>query len=178
LNDVYMEEIPFATSGVESISILNPGFNYTQTPQVVISGDGSGATARAIVKNGYISDIVVDTPGNNYTQALVSIVNADTDPSGTNGSAIANLQGRYGALRTYYFNNNVKTILESNAGIIDYLTGVITLNSFAPFDINDPLGQLTLTANPESNIISSSRNKIITIDPFDQNSIIVNVSAK
>lgn len=178
INDVYIEEIPFATSGIESISILNPGFNYTQTPNVIITGDGSGATAHAVIKNGYISEIVVDTPGNNYTQAIATIVNSDTDKSGTNGSAYVNLQGRYGNLRTYYFNNNVKTILNSNIGVIDYSTGVITLNSFAPYDINDPLGQMTLTANPKSNIISSSRNRIITIDSFDPNAITVNVTAK
>lgn len=178
LNDVYIEEIPFATSGIESISILNPGFNYTQTPQVIITGDGSGATAHAVVKNGYISEIIVDSPGNNYTQAIVTIVNAFDDMSGTNASAIANLQGRYGSLRSYFFNNNIKTILDSNLGTIDYQDGIITLNSFAPFDINDPLGQLSITANPKSNIISSSRNRIITVDPFDPNAITVNVTAK
>lgn len=178
LNDVYIEEIPFATSGVDSISILNPGFNYTQTPEVIISGDGSGATAHAVVKNGYISEIIVDNPGNNYSQAIVTIVNAFDDTSGTNASAIVNLQGRYGSLRSYYFNNNVKTILDSNIGIIDYQTGVITLTSFAPYDINDPLGQLTISANPKSNIISSSRNRIVTVDPFDPNAVTVNVTAK
>ena len=178
INDVFLEEIPFATSGIDSISVLNPGFNYTQIPEVIISGDGSGATARAIVKNGYISEIVVETPGNNYTQAIASIVNSFGDVSGTNGSAYVNLQGRYGTIRSYYYNNNVKTILNSNAGIIDYQEGTITLNNFAPYDVNDPLGQMTLTANPKSTIISSSRNRIISIDTFDPNAIIVNVTAK
>jgi hypothetical protein len=178
ITDVYIEEIPFATSGIESISVLNPGFNYTQTPEVVITGDGSGATARAVIKNGYISEIIVDNPGNNYTQAIATIVNADGDVSGTNGSAFVNLQGRYGSLRTYYFNNNIKTILDSNIGTIDYQEGVITLNNFSPFDINDPLGQLTLTANPKSTIISSSQNRLITIDTIDPNAITVNVTAR
>jgi hypothetical protein len=178
INDVYVEEVPFATSGIDSISILNPGFNYTRAPDVVITGDGSGAKARAIVKNGYISEIVVEDPGNNYTQAIVSIVNADDDFSGTNGSAFANLQGRFGTLRSYYFDNNIKIILNSNLGIIDYVDGIITLPNFAPNDVNDPLGQLSLIANPKSNIVASSRNKIISIDLFDPNSIIVNVLAK
>ena len=178
INDVFVEEVPFATSGLEKISVLNPGFNYTATPKVVITGDGSGATAHAVVKNGYISQIVIDTPGNNYTQAIVEIVNADGDTSGLNGSAFAELQGRYGTLRTFYYQDNVKTILNQNIGIIDYVDGTITLNDFAPFEINDPLGQLTITANPQTSIISSSRNRIITVDSFDPTAITVNVTAR
>ena len=178
IEEVYMEEVPFATSGIEAISVINPGFNYTEIPTVEIIGDGSGATAHARVKNGYIFEIVVDTPGNNYTQAIVKIVNSPTDTSGTNGTAYAKLQGRYGALRTYYYKDNVKTILNNNIGIIDYETGIITLNDFAPYDVNGVLGQLVITANPKSNLLSSNRNRIITIDPFDPLSVIVNVTAK
>jgi len=178
INDVYVEEVPFATSGIDSISILNPGFNYTETPRVVITGDGTGAEARATVKNGYISQINVTNSGNNYTQAIVSIVNGENDKSGTNGAAFANIQGRFGTLRSYYFENNVKTILNNNLGVIDYVAGTITLPNFSPYDVNDPLGQFALIANPKSNIVSSSRNRIITIDTFDPNSIIVNVLAK
>lgn len=178
VEEVYMEEVPFATSGIESISVINPGFNYTEVPTVEIVGDGSGATARARVKNGYIYEIVVDTPGNNYSQAIVKIVNSPTDTSGTNGTAYAKLQGRYGALRTYYYKDNVKTILNNNIGIIDYETGTITLNDFSPYDVNDVLGQLVITANPKSNLLTSNKNRIITIDPFDPLSVIVNVTAK
>ena len=52
------------------------------------------------------------------------------------------------------------------------------LNNFEPYDVNDPLGALTVTANPKSTIISSAKNTIVTIDEFDTNSIIVNVTAK
>ena len=178
LNDVYLEETPFPTSGIDNINILNPGYNYTQVPTVQILGDGSGATAHAVVKNGYISKIVVDTPGNNYTQVIVKIVNATGDTSGTNGSAYAQLQGRYGAIRSYYYENNIKTILNNSLGVIDYQTGIVTLNNFVPADVNEPLGQFTLTANPLSTVISSSQNRIITVDPFDSTAITVNVTAK
>jgi hypothetical protein len=178
--EVYIEEIPFAASGISSISILNPGFNYTETPTVQILGDGTGASAHAVVKNGYISNIVVDNSGNNYTQAIVNIINSPTDKSGTNGSAFATLQGQYGSLRTYYYNsvNNVKTILDNSIATVDYYNGTITFNNFKPFDINNDLGQLTLTANPSSTIISSSTNRIVTVDPYDPNSITVNVTSK
>lgn len=53
------------------------GFNPLTPPTVVISGDGTGATATAIVNSisGSISRIVVTNPGKNYTVANVSLIN-------------------------------------------------------------------------------------------------------
>ena len=87
--------------------------------------------------------------------------------------------GRYGTLRTYYNDTqNVKTVLNNNIGTVDYVEGIVTLNSFGPIQVNNDLGQLTLTANPTTTIISSSYNRIITIDPYDSGAIVVNVTAK
>jgi hypothetical protein len=44
--------------------------------------------------------------------------------------------------------------------------------------VNNDLGLLTISANPTTTIVSSSYNRIITLDEFDPQSIIVNVSAK
>ena len=179
IENVYIEEIPFPTSGIESIGIINPGFNYTEIPNIIIDGDGEGATAEAIVINGRISKINVTNPGINYTQAVVTVQNISSDVSGNSGSAYAVLKGQYGTLRSYYYDvNNKKTILEQNVATIDYYNGIITLNNFNPYDINDPLGQLTLTATPKSTIIESSKNQIVSIDEFDSQSIVVNVTAK
>jgi hypothetical protein len=179
IENVYIEEIPFPTSGIESIGIINPGFNYTEIPNIIIDGDGEGATAEAIVINGRISKINVTNPGINYTQAVVTVQNVSSDVSGNSGSAYAVLKGQYGTLRSYYYDvSNKKTILEQNVAIIDYYNGIITLNNFNPYDINDPLGQLTLTATPKSTIIESSKNQIVSIDEFDSQSIVVNVTAK
>ena len=73
---------------------------------------------------------------------------------------------------------NVKTIFNSNVGTIDYNNGLITLNAFNPIDVDNTYGQLTITANPTTTIISSSFNRIVTIDPFDPTAITVNVTAK
>ena len=180
IEGVYIEEVPTSTNSVETISVINPGFSYTTAPTVTILGDGTGATAHAVVSGtGYITNIVIDDGGNGYTSALVIITAADGDTSGQNGAAIANLSGRYGTLRTYYNNTTqVKTIINSNIGTVDYQTGTITLNSFAPYDVADPLGQFSVIVTPSSSIISSSYNKIITIDPFDSQAITVNVTAK
>jgi len=179
IDGVYIEEIPSQTHGIDTISILNPGFSYQLAPQVTILGDGTGATAHAIVSGGSIAKIVVDSSGNNYTSTVVSITAQPGDTTGQNGAAIANMQGRYGTLRLYYYNSmNVKTILNGNIGTIDYTNGIITLNSFTPVNVDNPLGQLSISATPSTSIVSSTFNGIITVDPFDPSAIIVNVVTK
>ena len=80
------------------------------------------------------------------------------------------------SLRTYYNNNsNAKTVLDENIGTIDYDNGLITLNSFNPVSVNNVFGMLTVSATPTVATISSSYNRIITIDEYDPTAITVNV---
>jgi len=179
IDGIYIEEVPSSTYGVDTIDVINPGYGYQSTPTVTILGDGSGATATASIVNGVISKITVINSGNNYTQAIATITPASGDTTGQLGAVVVNLQGRFGTLRTYYNNaSQVKTIFDSNIGTIDYLNGIITLESFNPYGVNEPLGQLTISVTPTTNIISSSYNRIITIDPYDSNAIKVSVTAK
>jgi hypothetical protein len=180
IDGVFLEEVPSSTGGVESISILNPGFSYQVAPTVTIKGDGTGATAIATLNtNGTIKSVKVTNSGSNYTSAIAEVTPAASDTTGQSGSLVVNLEGRYGTLRTYYNNTkNVKTVLNNNIGTIDYQAGIVTLNSFNPLNINNELGQFTITANPTTTIISSSFNRIITVDPFDASAIVVNVTAK
>lgn len=180
IGSVFLEEVPSPTGGIDSISVLNPGFSYTAAPTVTIKGDGTGATAYAVLSGaGTIKSIVVSNSGSGYTSAIAVITNADGDSSGQGGAAYVNLQGRYGTIRSYYNNtDNVKTVFNSNIGTIDYEKGLITLNSFSPITVDAPLGQLTITATPTTTLLASSYNKIITVDPFDSNAIVVNVYAK
>ena len=180
IDGVYLEEVPSSTHGVDTISIINPGFGYTSTPTVTILGDGSGATAHAVIVNERISKIVIDSAGQNYTSAIVKITPDASDTTGVLGAAVVNLQGRFGTLRSYYYpsDTQIKTIFNSNIGTIDYTNGVITLNNFNPINLSNELGQLTVTTNPTTSIISSTYNRIITVDPYDSNAIVVNVIAK
>ena len=179
IDGIFIEEIPAATYGIDTISVINPGFGYQSVPTVTILGDGTGATAHAVVSAGAIRSIVVDTAGTNYTSAIAVITPVYGDTTGQLGAAVVNLQGRYGALRSYYNNTSqVKTVFLSNIGTVDYTGGVVTLNSFGPIDVDNPLGQFTVTANPTTSIISSTYNRIITIDPYDATAITVNVIAK
>jgi hypothetical protein len=179
ISGVYLEEVPSSTYGVDNISVINPGFNYQLVPTVTILGDGTGATAEAVVVNGSITKINVTNAGNNYTSAVVSITPQPGDTTGQSGAAIVNLQGRFGTLRTYYFNaQQIKTILNSNIGTIDYMKGVVTLNNFNPIGVDNPLGQLSINVTPTTSTFASTQNGIITIDPFDATAITVNVTAK
>ena len=143
-------------------------------------GDGTGATASAVLNSdGTIKRIDVLTSGNNYTSAIATITTTSGDTTGTSGAAVVILAGQYGTLRTYYNNTqNVKTIFDPLVGTIDYNNGILTLNSFGPIEVDDPLGQLTISVNPTTTILSSSYNRIITIDPYDAGAIVVNVTAK
>jgi hypothetical protein len=175
-NPVYLEETPSSTTFVESISIMNPGFGYTSTPTVTILGDGIGATASATIVNGQVDSIRIIDGGVNYTQAIVQITS--TDGNGSLASAVAVLAGNKGTLRTYYFEDHVKKILNANAGTVNYAEGIVTLTDFNPSAINNPLGVLSIQAVPTTTIISSARDKIITLDNTDPNAINVNIVAK
>jgi len=179
INNIQIEEYPSLTYGVESISIINPGFNYQSTPTITITGDGTGATATATISAGSIRSVTVTNAGNNYTSAIATVTPAEGDLTGQLGALVVNLEGRYGTLRTFYNSNTaVKTILKQNVGTIDYNEGVVTLNSFNPIDIDNPLGNLTISVKPKTTTISSTYNRIITIDPYDSASVVVNVIAQ
>ena len=177
IDGVYIEEVPVLTVGISSISIINPGFGYQSAPTISILGDGVGANAVAIMSaSGSINSIYITDAGTGYTSAIIKITPAANDNTGQLAACIAVLQGQFGTLRTYYHNNNqVKTILNSNVGTVDYLNGIITLDSFNPFGIENPLGQFTISVTPISTIFSSTYNRIITLDPFDPTAINVNV---
>lgn len=180
INDVYLEELASSTGGVESISIVNPGYGYQYAPIVTIRGDGVGATAIATIDStGTIRSIIITNAGSGYTNASVVFTPVSSDTTGQGAVAAVNLQGRYGIIRSYY-NDSIsgKTIINANAGTIDYEKGLINLIDFSPLDVNNPLGQLTITCEPTTSIVSSSYNRIISIDEFDPTAITINVVAK
>ena len=170
---VYFEESPDTTTNIDSITVAAGGFGYT-APVITISGDGTGATATAVVENGTITAINVLIGGANYTQAVVTI----SDPTGQGASAVAVLRGNYSSLRTYYFNNSIKNILLGAAGTVDYTNGLVTLNNFAPSALNNTDGILRVNAYAANRIVSSSYNRIITLDNNDPAAISVTVTAK
>ena len=180
VDGVYIEEVPQFTYGVDTISIINPGYGYEFPPKINIYGDGVGATAEAVINtNGSITAVNVTNSGNNYTVAYATVNALNSDTQGKLGAVLVNLQGRYGSLRLYYIDGqNGKVIINPNIGTIDYTNGIITLTSFNPYQVDNDLGQFSVTIKPSTTIVPSTYNRIVTVDPFDPNSIIVNVNAK
>ena len=170
LRDCFLEETPGSSSGIDSIIVMNSGTGYLTAPTLVISGDGVGANAYPVIVNGKINQVVIDNPGINYTTAVAYIIyQEEVDTTSTFNVSI---QGRYGVLRSYYFDNlNIKTTLNAEAGTIDYVLGKISLNQFDPVSINDPLKIFRIVAKPQTNNFESARSRIITIDDQDAGSI-------
>jgi hypothetical protein len=176
----FFEEIPSSFTGLESVTITNPGFGYTSTPTVTIVGDGTGATARAVIVNGKLSKVEVLTPGVGYTTAAIQI----TGGGGNLASASAVLEGRYGKIRISYYktdeisSQSTKIVINKNrnegiVGTIDYLLGKITINNFQPTSVNNSFGDIMVHIRPKINIIQSKLNKMLVLDAEDPTSITI-----
>ena len=172
----YLEETPFSYTGVQEIQVTAAGSSYTTPPSVVINGDGVGANAYATIVNGAVTTITVDQAGSDYTIANVSFTG-----DGTGAAATAVLSGRNGVLRTFYYETNgSKIIINDTAGTIDYLNGIVKLNSFNPLSIeqnsNYANGVMTLNVEAAKQTIPPVRNNIIILDESDPLSISVSSS--
>jgi len=169
LRDCYIEEVIQSYTGVDDISVLAPGSGYTTTPEVIIEGDGQGATAEALIVNGQIKKIVVTNTGSDYTSASARVVGG----GGIGALLDVNLQGRTGRLKSYYFDevSPVKKTIDANIGVIDYKTGIVKINNFQPVSVSDPFGTLVVHAIPARKVFSSSQNKIVTMDLSDPGSV-------
>jgi hypothetical protein len=173
LRTAQIEETPESFTGVSEIQVTNAGTGYTSEPTVTITGDGVGAIATAVLTNGKITNIVVTKRGINYTRALVSI----SGGGGYGASAIAILDGRFGTLRTFYYDENAeKKIINAEAGTINYTSGLITLNDLNVNSISTPDALMRINIESERGIITSSKDTIITIDVDDPTSITTELS--
>lgn len=165
---IFIEEIPYSFSGIESIEITNPGFGYKSAPTVTITGDGTGAKARAVIKNGLLSEIVITNSGINYTSATVTLTGGD----GISASAIPIIQGKIGKVRTvYYDDNSLAQIVNGNAGTIYYEKGLLEMNELFILSLTESGEELRFTAFANDNVISSKRNLIVLIDGVDSETI-------
>jgi hypothetical protein len=174
LRNAIIEEVPESYTGLSRIDVTDAGFGYTSAPTVTVTGDGTGATATATIVNGRVTAITITNRGINYSRAVVSF-------SGGNGygaTAIAVLDGRFGTLRTVYFNElSERQVINSNAGTIDYDTGEVTITNLRVLSVLTTDGDIRVNIESEDGIISSVRNTIITIDQTDSSSVTTEISA-
>jgi hypothetical protein len=176
----FFEEIPSSFTGLEGITVTNPGYGYTSTPTVTIVGDGEGATAKAVIVNGKLSKVEVLTPGIGYTTAAIQI----TGGGGVLAAASAVLEGRFGQIRISYYkidaisSQSTKVVINKNknngvTGTIDYFLGRIYINDFKPIAINNDFGDVLVHIKPKINIIQSKLNKMLVLDEADPTSVTV-----
>jgi hypothetical protein len=65
---------PYIKNGkIDSVQVLSGGREYYSTPDLVVSGEGTGAKLRAIIVNNAITEVRVINPGVNYLQDTTSI---------------------------------------------------------------------------------------------------------
>lgn len=177
----FFEEVPSSFTGVESITVTNPGYGYTSTPRVTIIGDGRGATAVANIVNGKLASITVTRPGIGYTSVAVQIQGG----GGLLAAGSAVLEGRFGQIRISYFktdeisSQSTKVIINESlnggvTGSIDYVFGRIFINNFRPISVNNDFGDITVNMRPEVSVIQSYLNKMLVIDENDSTNIVVN----
>lgn len=177
----FFEEVPSSFTGVESITVTNPGYGYTSTPRVTIIGDGRGATAVANIVNGKLASITVTRPGIGYTSVAVQIQGG----GGLLAAGSAVLEGRFGQIRISYFktdeisSQSTKVIINESlnggvTGSIDYVLGRIFINNFRPISVNNDFGDITVNMRPEVSVIQSYLNKMLVIDENDSTNIVVN----
>ena len=158
------EEATQSFTGISSIQITNPGAGFTTTPTITITGDGSNATAEAVIVNGKIQSINITNRGTDYTRATISI----TGGNGFGAEAVVVIDGKVGTLRTVYFDSLAqRQIINSNAGSINYDTGEVIINNIRFLSVDSDDGLIRLTIEAEKGIIESKRGNILTIDEND-----------
>jgi len=166
--EVQFDEIPQSFSGISSISVTNPGQSFVTEPTVTIDGDGTGASARAIIVNQRIQSIEIVNRGIDYTRATVTI----SGGGGFGATASAVIDGRIGTIRTVYYDSLAqRQVVDENAGEIDYDAGIVTITNIAIKGVQSVDGDIRLSIESEKGIISTTKNTIVTIDENDPTAI-------
>jgi hypothetical protein len=174
IKTVLFEEVPESFTGISEIQVTNAGTGYTETPTITITGDGTGAVATAVVVNGKIQSIALTNRGINYTRAIVTI----TGGSGYGAAGSAVLDGKFGYLRTIYYDDNAeKQTINEQIGTINYVTGTITINDVRILSVVPTDGLIRLTIESGKGIVKTAKNTIISIDDTDTTSITTELSA-
>lgn len=164
----FIDEEPNSFTGVDDILIDNPGFGYIETPTIIITGDGVGATAQATIVNGQITKIELLSRGQGYTRALVLIEGG----GGSGATATAVIVARYGTLRTFYYNDLAqKVIINANAGTIDHNLGRLTLPNLKIISVDAPDGLIRINAESEEGVLTATKNQILRLDTTDSTAL-------
>ena len=99
-----------------------------------------------------------------------------TGGNGFGATADAVIDARTGSLQTVYYDDlSQKQIINSNAGIINYDDGIVTLSDIRILSVSTTDGFIRLSFESEKGIISTAKNTIITIDEDDPVAIVTSL---
>lgn len=112
---------------LDSITVDTGGSGYTTAPNIIIEGDGTGATATATLSAGAVSAITINNAGRGYSFAVIKI----TGGGGTGATATAEL----GSTETPSLQQAVESTavsgtldrVEVTAGGVDYIQGDVVI---------------------------------------------------
>jgi len=144
------------SGSIDVINVSSGGFGYDPANAIIyvtVTGDGSGLTATANVVNGSINDIIVSSPGGNYTYADVTITSskgtgavafAPTSPVGGHGfDPISELSAAH-VMYTCQFNGSEGGTIPTNNDYhqVGLLMGPVTYES-SPYAANGSIYRTT-----------------------------------
>ncbi len=137
----YNVEALAIAGAIDNVVMIDGGAGYT-TATVTITGDGTGATANAVISSGVITKILIDASGKNYTSATVTITG---DGVGASARAIIPPFGGHGsnAYKELFGDSAIMRTNISNSDFYDsfgfsnvfYQYGII----FNPMDYNSQI---------------------------------------
>jgi hypothetical protein len=106
---------------IEVVQVTSGGSGYASAPIVTIDGDGTGATATAVLVANSVSSVIITSPGSGYTTATISFdsgaatARAIISPKGGHGSdAIEELGGKYVIMNVRLDGNEANTFSTAN----------------------------------------------------------------
>jgi hypothetical protein len=150
-----------------AIQVTNGGTGYSTVPIITVNGDGTGCTATAVLTGTTLTNIVVNTPGVNYTQATVTIGGPGTlgaatvilsPPGGHGSNPVYELGAMYAMVDVQFANSESDKITVSN----DYRKFGLLLN---PLTYNSPFYYFPLIGTLTTNLLIS--NITGTFNPDD-----------
>jgi len=118
---------------IDNIKVTNSGSGYNSIPSVTITGDGTGATATAVIQGGTVTRINVTNRGSGYTFANVVIAGS----GGATARAIMSPIGGHGS----------NPINELFAKILSFYT-TLNFDFVEGFEISNDYRQFGIIKNP------------------------------
>ena len=141
---------------IHRIKVTNGGSGYASAPSVNISGDGTGATATAVISGGVVTAINMTTVGSGYSRVIVTLSGGTPSVAAT-ARAVVSPQGGHGSnpiteLGGFYVMTQV--LLEGADGSGDFI-------------IDNDYRQLGIVRNPydfgTTNVATSTTKSALSI---------------